>query len=56
VRPLGKVIVALSIQAGTPRVEMRFWKNISPSMPSGKRCRVVGRWCKARMMPSPTAR
>ncbi len=56
VRPLGKLIVAVWIQGGTPRVGIRFWKNISPSMPSGKRCSVVGRSRRARMMPSPTAR
>jgi hypothetical protein len=50
------VIVALSTHGGTPRVAIRFWKNISPSTPSGKRCSVVGRWSSARMMPSPTAR
>jgi hypothetical protein len=56
VRPLGKLIFVVLTHGGTPRVGMRFWKNISPSMPSGKRCSVVGRLPSARMMPSPTAR
>ena len=53
-RPLGKVIRADSTHGGTPRVEIRFWKNVSPSIPSGNRCSVVGRSRNARMMPSPT--
>jgi hypothetical protein len=53
---LGNLILAVWIQSGTPRVGMRFWKNASPSMPSGKRCSVVGRSRSARMIPSPTAR
>lgn len=33
-----------------------FWKKDSPSTPSGKRSRVVGRLRRARVMPSATAR
>ncbi len=54
-RPLGNLISAVRSHGGTPRAGTRFWKNISPSMPSGKRCNVVGRSRRARMMPAPTA-
>ena len=55
VRPLGKATVAVSSQSGR-LLGTRFWKNSSPSAPSGKRFRTVGRRCTARSAPSPTAR
>ena len=54
-RPLGKLMRAVGIQSGR-FFGARFWKNDSPSTPSGYRSIVVGRLRRARRMPSPTAR
>ena len=67
VRPLGKLMCAVSTHSGAPLLT-RFWKKASAPRasarvatlapactPSCHRSRVTGRSRSARMMPSPTA-
>ena len=54
VRPLGKRICTVSSQSGAP-LGARFWKNDSPSTPSGYRRRVSGLSRTAASIRSPTA-
>ena len=55
VRPLGNATVAVCNQSGR-LAGTRFWKNISPVAPSGKRFITVGRRNTPRSAPSPTSR